>query len=123
LPSRWGAWFAVSVWEERLARAKFTDVAGDNAAVLQNGLDEYLSKIVAVRAFYDASHKVGPNEFALFIGRILESHDAIMRITWSPRVTGDERAEFERKVRRRDRRLPDQGLGDERHACVRPAGE
>lgn len=92
------AWFAVSVWEERLARAKFTDVAGDYAAVLQSGLDEYLSKIVAVRAFYDSSHTVDPNEFALFTSRILGGHEAIMRITWSPRVTGDERAEFERKV-------------------------
>ena len=60
------AWFAVSIWEERLARAKFNDVAGDYAEVLQNGLDEYLGKIVAVRAFYDASVEVDPDEFALF---------------------------------------------------------
>jgi CHASE1-domain containing sensor protein len=93
------AWFAVAVWEQRLARAKFNDVAGDYAAVLQSGLDDYLGKILAVRAFYDSSHAVDPNEFALFTGRILEGHDAIMRITWSPRVTRDERAEFERKAR------------------------
>jgi len=93
------AWFAVSAWEERLAKAKFNDVAGDYAAVLQSGIDGYLGKIGAVRAFYDASHAVDPNEFDLFTARILEGHDAIMRITWSPRVTGDERAEFERKVR------------------------
>jgi CHASE1-domain containing sensor protein len=93
------AWFAVSVWEDRLARTKFNNVAGDYASVLQNGLDDYLSKIVAVRAFYDSSHAVDPNEFALFTGRILEGHEDIMRITWSPRVAGDERAEFQLKAR------------------------
>jgi CHASE1-domain containing sensor protein len=49
------AWFAVSAWEDRLAKTKFTNVAGDYATVLQNGLDQYLGKILAVRAFYDAS--------------------------------------------------------------------
>jgi EAL domain-containing protein (putative c-di-GMP-specific phosphodiesterase class I) len=73
------AWFAVSVWEERLAKAKFTGLAGDYAAVLQNGLDEYLDKIVAVRAFYDFSHGVDLNEFELFTARILEGHDGLMR--------------------------------------------
>jgi CHASE1-domain containing sensor protein len=48
-------WFAVSVWEERLAKAKYADTAGDYAAVLQHGFDQYLGKILAVRAFYDAS--------------------------------------------------------------------
>jgi hypothetical protein len=93
------AWFAVSVWEERLARAKFNAVAGDYASVLQNGLDQYLNKIVDVRAFYDSSHAVDLNEFETFTSRILEDPNAIMRITWSPRVTGDERSEFERKAR------------------------
>jgi CHASE1-domain containing sensor protein len=49
------AWFAVSIWEERLARAKFTALASDYATVLQTGLDDHLGKILAVRAFYDAS--------------------------------------------------------------------
>ena len=65
------AWFAVSVWEERLARAKFTAIAGDYASVLQNGLDDYLGKILAVRAFYDASVEVDPDEFNLFTSQIL----------------------------------------------------
>jgi hypothetical protein len=33
------AWLAVSVWEERFAKATFNDVADDYASVLQNGLD------------------------------------------------------------------------------------
>ena len=42
------AWFAVSAWEARLAKSRFTAVASDYAAVLQNGLDDYLDKLVAV---------------------------------------------------------------------------
>ena len=99
------AWFAVSVWEERLAKAQFVDIAGDYAAVLQNGIDEYLGKLIAVRAFYDSSHEVDPEEFALFTSRILEARDGKMRVTWSPHVTSEERAAFERKAR-------EQGVAD-----------
>ena len=93
------AWMAVSVWEQRLAKAKFNDVAGDHATVLQNGLDEYLDKIRALRAFYDASVEVDATEFALFTGRILNGQDNKMRMTWSPLVTGADRAAFVSQVR------------------------
>ena len=93
------AWFAVSAWEERLAKASFTNVAGDYAAVLQNGLDQYLGKLLALRAFYDASHTVDPNEFDLFTSQITTGYDDAMRLVWAPRVTRYERAEFERKER------------------------
>jgi diguanylate cyclase (GGDEF)-like protein len=97
------SWFAVSVWEDRLAKAKFTNVAGDYATVLQNGLDQYLGKILAVRAFYDASVEVDPDEFDLFTRQITAGNDEAMRLVWAPRVTRDERAAFERKVRERGR--------------------
>jgi CHASE1-domain containing sensor protein len=93
------AWFAVSIWEERLARAKFTAVAGDYAATLQNGLNDYLGKIVALRAFYDSSVEVDSDEFSLFTSQINRQHGDVMRLIWCPRVTRDQRAEFERKQR------------------------
>jgi CHASE1-domain containing sensor protein len=54
---------------------------------------------VAVRAFYDSSHVVDPDEFELFTGRLLQGQTSMMRVTWSPRVARDDRAEFERKAR------------------------
>jgi len=90
------AWFAVSAWEERLAKAKFTDIAGDYATVLQNGLDEYVGELLAVRTFYDASHEVDAGEFALFTKQILDGQSSRMRVIWCPHVARDERAEFER---------------------------
>ena len=95
------AWFAVSAWEDRLAKTKFTNVAGDYATVLQNGLDQYLGKILAVRAFYDASVEVDPDEFEMFTSHILAGYDEAMRLVWAPRITRTERAEFERQARER----------------------
>jgi len=93
------AWFAVSAWEERLAKANFNNVAGNYASVLQNGLNDYLDKILAVRAFYDASVEVDADEFELFTSRVLGTHGGKMRLIWCPRVTRDERAAFEHKAR------------------------
>jgi CHASE1-domain containing sensor protein len=91
------AWFAVSVWEERLATAKFTDVAGDYARVLQNGLDEHVGELLSIRAFYDSSREVDADEFALFTRQILAGQSGRMRVIWCPHVNRNERAEFERK--------------------------
>ncbi len=91
------AWLAVSIWEERLATAKFNDVAEDYAEVLQNGLNRYVGKILALRAFYDASVEVDANEFALFTNQILDGHTNKMRAIWLPYVTRAQRADFERE--------------------------
>ncbi len=109
------AWIAVSVWEERLAKAKFNDVAGDYATVLQHGLDAYLDKILALRAFYDASNGVERREFNLFTSQILAGHGDAMRLVWCPRVNGDERDAFEHDVR-------DNGLSDYSIKKWAPAG-
>jgi CHASE1-domain containing sensor protein len=93
------AWFAVAIWEKRLARAKFTAVASDYATVLQNGLNDYLSKLVALRAFYDASLEVDPQEFKIFTDQITRGYEETMRLVWCPRVTREEREAFERKAR------------------------
>ena len=99
------AWFAVSVWEQRLARAKFNAVAGNYASILQNGLDDFLANITALRAFYDASHTVDPDEFALFTGQLNSGKDDVMRLLWCPRVTRKDRAAFE--TARRENGFPD----------------
>ncbi len=81
------AWVAVSVWEKRLAKAKFNDVAGDYATVLQNGFDHYVDEIRAVRAFYDASTRSTPRSSS---SSRVESSTAMvdnpMRLIWCPRV-------------------------------------
>ncbi|HZP09087.1 bifunctional diguanylate cyclase/phosphodiesterase [Methyloceanibacter sp.] len=91
------AWLAVSAWEERLAKAKFYNIAGDYAQTLQNGLDDYLRKLLAVRALYEASIDIDANEFAVFTDQILAGQTEKMRVIWCPYVTRAERAAFERE--------------------------
>ena len=99
------AWFAVSIWEERLARAKFNAVAGDYASILQNGMDDFLGGIYALRAFYDSSHLVDRNEFVLFTSQFNRSQGDILRLIWCPRVAREQRATFERA--QREKGFPD----------------
>jgi len=99
------AWVTVSAWEQRLFRQEFDNIAGDYASLLQNGVNEYLDKMRAMRAFYDSSHDVDPDEFDRFSNQILAGYGETMRLLWCPRVTRDERATFERKQR-------EAGLGD-----------
>ena len=111
------AWIAVSVWERRIAFAKFNDIAGDYATALQHGLDHHVDDIAKVRAFYDASVSVDAEEFELFTSRILgggirpiqdvdhqNGHAFTTRIEWSPFVAGDHRTTFERQQRAEGRK-------------------
>jgi CHASE1-domain containing sensor protein len=45
------SWWAVSAWEDRLAQAKLKDTAKDCASALQHGFEQYLGRLLAVRAF------------------------------------------------------------------------
>ena len=63
---------------------------------MQNGLDDFFQKIVELRAFYDSSHLVDPNEFELFTRQIGAAPSQVMRLIWAPRVTREGRDAFER---------------------------
>jgi diguanylate cyclase (GGDEF)-like protein len=91
-------WLVASTWEARLAKANFGNLAGDYATVLQSGLDQYLSRMTVMRAFYDSSVEVDQSEFDVFTGRILKGTPMMARLSWSPRVTGPERTAFEAKA-------------------------
>jgi len=45
---------------------RFQQCRGDDATLLQNGINEYLDKIRATRAFYDSSKEVDFDEFTHF---------------------------------------------------------
>jgi CHASE1-domain containing sensor protein len=68
--------------------------------VLQNGLNEYLSKLGALRALFDADDDIPRHEFELFAGSLLKSSSAIQTLSWIPRVRREEREPFERGVAR-----------------------
>ena len=90
------AWFAASLREDRLAVLELSVRANDHALILQNGINAYLSKLVALRALYNARDFVGREELEKFARGILRGQTAILALSWIPRITQAERTAHER---------------------------
>jgi diguanylate cyclase (GGDEF)-like protein len=88
--------YAVAQWEERVTRAEFGGAAETEAIVMQNGLNEYISRLVALRTLFEsANEEITRSEFETFSGRLFEGHPGVLRVAWMPRVNRKERAEYE----------------------------
>jgi diguanylate cyclase (GGDEF)-like protein len=88
--------FAVARWEQRVAIAEFEGVAETQAIILQNGMNEYISRLMALRTLFEsANEEVTRSEFETFSGRLFERHPGMLRIAWLPRINRKERAEYE----------------------------
>jgi diguanylate cyclase (GGDEF)-like protein len=88
--------YAVARWEQRVTRAEFGSAAETEAIVMQNGLNEYISRLVALRTLFEsANEEITRSEFETFSGRLFEGHLGVLRIAWIPRVNRKERAEYE----------------------------
>lgn len=88
--------YAVGRWEQRAASAEFEGVAETQAIILQNGMNEYISRLVALRTLFEsANEEVTRSEFETFSGRLFERHPGMLRIAWLPRINRKERAEYE----------------------------
>ena len=93
-------WMGVSRWEDRLASQEFTAVAETHQLVLQNGWNEYVNKLTAVRALFESSNEVTRAEFESFTQRLLKGESAVQNLSWIPRVRRNEREAFELAARR-----------------------
>jgi diguanylate cyclase (GGDEF)-like protein len=80
------------------AEHQFHVLAENYFMVLQNGVNEYVNRLKAVRALFDSSAEpVTRNEFEAFAQPLLRENAAITTLSWVPRVPNDERAEHERE--------------------------
>jgi diguanylate cyclase (GGDEF)-like protein len=80
------------------AERQFRIMAENHFMVLQNGLDEYVNRLKAVRALFDSSaDPVTRNEFEAFARPLLHENGAITTLSWVPRVLSSERAKHERE--------------------------
>ena len=87
---------AVGRWEERVTKVEFEGVAETQAIIMQNGVNEYVSRLAALRTLFEsASEEITRSEFETFSGRLFEQHPGILRISWIPRINRKERAEYE----------------------------
>ncbi|HUD88183.1 MAG TPA: diguanylate cyclase, partial [Xanthobacteraceae bacterium] len=84
--------------DDKDAERQFRVLAENHFMVLQNGLNEYVNRLQAVRALFDSSDDpVTRNEFESFAQPLLRENAAIVTLSWVPRVLNSERAKHERE--------------------------
>ncbi len=94
-------WFIVSGLEDRTSAAEFNLRANNMAVALQNGVNQYLANMSALRALFEsAPGTVGEREFLTFSDRLLRNNPAILSLSWVPHIANEERAAHEQAARR-----------------------
>jgi diguanylate cyclase (GGDEF)-like protein len=89
--------FLIIQADNHYAERQFRAVSENQFMVLQNGLNEYVNRLKAVRALFDSSvEPVTRNGFEAFTRPLLSENAAIATLSWVPRIAGSERAEHER---------------------------
>ena len=84
------AWYAVHQRENRLAHQEFDARADDHFLVLQNGIDQYINDVSALRAAFEAfEHGVSRREFQSFSDYLFRDKNAIFSTSWIPRVQAE----------------------------------
>ncbi|WP_257170456.1 EAL domain-containing protein [Bradyrhizobium sp. SRS-191] len=87
---------AVGRWENRLARSDFEGIAEAQAILVQNGVNEYVSRLTALRTrFESANDDITRSEYQTFSARLFEAHRGMLRLAWLPRIKRKERGEYE----------------------------
>jgi diguanylate cyclase (GGDEF)-like protein len=88
--------YAVGRWEQRVTWVEFEGVAATQLIEMQNGINEYLSRLITLRTLFESANEdVTRSEFEVFGGRLFENHPGILRVGWVPKIYRKERAEYE----------------------------
>ncbi len=69
------------------------------AQALQTTINQEILSLTAIRAFYDSSETVTPQEFAIFTTPLLNSSPAAAGFEWIPRISLADRPAFEQAIR------------------------
>jgi diguanylate cyclase len=86
-------------WEAGVARQELESAVAGHFLALQNGLNEHLNKLIALRTFFEASEDVSREEFETFGTRLLQGQRAVQNFSWVPLVSRAERARHEHLAR------------------------
>ncbi len=111
--------YAVGQWEERVTKVEFEGVAETQAIVMQNGINEYISRLAALRTLFEsANEEITRSEFETF------SRPPVRAAPWHPSccLAPEGQSEGARGIRScRDRRwsfrLSDQIARSGRQHC------
>jgi diguanylate cyclase (GGDEF)-like protein len=86
-------------WESGVARQELQSAADGHFLALQNGLNEYLNKLVALRTFFESSEDISREEFETFGTRLLRGQRAVQNFSWVPLVSHADRERHEHLAR------------------------
>ena len=82
-------------WEAGVARQELKSAADGHFLALQNGLNEYLNKLIALRTFFESSEDISREEFETFGTRLLRGQKAVQNFSWVPLVRSNEREDHD----------------------------
>ena len=86
-------------WENTLAANELASTGRSHIVAVQDGLDVYLSKLWAVRAFVETDNNLSRDEFTLFTRRLLQRESGVQNFSWVPHVSRATRQAFEAAAR------------------------
>src|ERR1700751_4990805 len=67
--------YAVARWERRVNWTEFEGAAATHLIEMQNGVNQYLSRLVTLRALFESANEdVTRSEFEVFGSRLFENH-------------------------------------------------
>jgi diguanylate cyclase (GGDEF)-like protein len=90
------ACYVVSLRQNRVAELELGTRANSHELLLESGINHYTDKIVALQDLFESSdHEVTRGEFTDFAKFLLRDQNAILSITWVPRIRRGERIAHE----------------------------
>jgi diguanylate cyclase (GGDEF)-like protein len=90
------ACYFVLLRENRVAELELGTRANSHALILQSGINHYTDKIAALRDLFESSDReVRRGQFTNFAKFLLRDQNAILSVTWVPRISRDERIAHE----------------------------
>ncbi|MGK0185673.1 MAG: PAS domain S-box-containing protein [Verrucomicrobiales bacterium] len=88
-------WWAALEAEHRHARERFENRCAAVAELISRSVQETISRVESVNAFWQASEKVKRGEFQRFGAPLIAGHSGIQAIEWIPHVMDADRGTFE----------------------------
>jgi diguanylate cyclase (GGDEF)-like protein len=94
-----GVFLVIGSWEYRVAEINFEDHARDRLRIMVNEFQDSSRLLYTLRAYIaSAEHPVSRAEYIRFSATLHGDVVSLRDTGWAPRITSDERADFEREV-------------------------
>ena len=95
-----GIWRHTIAYEAEVISEKLIQDSRLRATVIQRQFEEDVAKIQATERLFGSSSFVTAAEFRSFVYPLIEEDHSILAIDWSPRISSDAIADFERKLKK-----------------------